>query len=804
MNTKSFCWRTSRTAASVVLLRLVNTLAIAVAGCCLNPMHVRAGGVAPLGELAGGLMVPTNATIHEAPGPVPYPVTPAQSVSPSPTNSFQALADDNTSIPPDTHGAIGPNHVMTMLNTQVRIQSRAGTTNYSTVALSSWWTGVGTFTSIFDPRILYDPYENRWIAISAVDANLSTSGILLGASTSSDPTGTWTRQRVKADAAGTAWADFPTVGFNKNWIVVQVNLFSNANNAFLRSQILAFNKTNVFAGGTNRTVINDSTIGGTQMPAVTYDPTTTTIYLLQTWNTIFTNALSEVNGYLRLYTITGTPASPTFTPTSIFPAYQPWAFSPGSVDFAPQSNTTVKIRNADSRIQNVVYRNGSLWCAQTVFLPYTNATRSAVQWWEIATNGVVRQAARIDDSSGINFYAFPSISVNKFGDALVGYSRFSSKQYASANYSFRAFSESPGSIGTDVVLKSGEGPYYKTFGAGANRWGDYSATVVDPVNDSDLWTIQEYAATPVGTGTTDGDGRWGTWWGHIAVVGPANDIFSTATTISSSQGTTNGTNIRATKETGEPNHAGNAGGASIWYNWTAPASGSVTIDTIGSTFSTLLAIYTGSSVGGLTTVASDNGSAGNGASRVVFTAAGGATYRIAVDGFNGAVGEVTLNWIQPSAPIFTTQPRGQTLYQGSDVTFTAVAIGTPNPTYQWRFNASNISAATNASYTVSGVQTNNGGNYTVVASNSSGSVTSTVAVLTVLISQATLSGPLVTNKTFQLKVSQVSSLNYIIQANTNLGTTNWVAVATNAAPFTFTDTALTNYAQRFFRAVYKP
>ncbi len=271
MNTKSFCWRTSRTAASVVLLRLVNTLAIAVAGCCLNPMHVRAGGVAPLGELAGGLMVPTNATIHEAPGPVPYPVTPAQSVSPSPTNSFQALADDNTSIPPDTHGAIGPNHVMTMLNTQVRIQSRAGTTNYSTVALSSWWTGVGTFTSIFDPRILYDPYENRWIAISAVDANLSTSGILLGASTSSDPTGTWTRQRVKADAAGTAWADFPSVGFNKNWIVVQVNLFSNANNAFLRSQILAFNKTNVFAGGTNRTVINDSTIGGTQMPAVTYD-----------------------------------------------------------------------------------------------------------------------------------------------------------------------------------------------------------------------------------------------------------------------------------------------------------------------------------------------------------------------------------------------------------------------------------------------------------------------------------------------------------------------------------------------------
>jgi hypothetical protein len=76
--------------------------------------------------------------------------------------------------------------------------------------------------------------------------------------------------------------------------------------------------------------------------------------------------------------------------------------------------------------------------------------------------------------------------------------------------------------------------------------------------------------------------------------------------------------------------------------------------------------------------------------------------------------------------------------------------------------------------------------------------------LKVLTSQATFSGPLVTNNTFQMAVSQVSGLAYTIQGNTNLSTTNWVALTTNTAPFTFADTAFTNNPQRFYRAVYRP
>jgi hypothetical protein len=357
----------------------------------------------------------------------------------------------------------------------------------------------------------------------------------------------------------------------------------------------------------------------------------------------------------------------------------------------------------------------------------------------------------------------------------------------------------------DISFKSGEDSYWKQqLGTpNQNRWGDYSAAQVDPVNDSDFWTVQEYSTPRVGS-LTNLSGRWAVWWANVTVARPGNDNFASAYSVSGAQVTTNGTNIRATKETGEPNHGGNAGGASVWYNWTAPANGSVTIDTIGSSFSTLLGVYTGTSVSSLTTVASDSGSAGNGASRVTFTASSGTTYHIAIDGVNGSTGNLTLDWLQPTLPDFLTQPVSQSVYQGNNVTFTASAIGTPNPTYQWQFNGGSISAATTTSYTINNVQTTAAGNYDLVASNSSGSVTSLVAQLTVLVSQATLGSSTVTNNTFKLTVSQVSGLNYIVQANTNLATTNWVAISTNTAPFTITDTAFTNYPQRFYRAKYKP
>lgn len=131
----------------------------------------------------------------------------------------------------------------------------------------------------------------------------------------------------------------------------------------------------------------------------------------------------------------------------------------------------------------------------------------------------------------------------------------------------------------------------------------------------------------------------------LAAVGAVNDAFANAVVIGGQSGTVYGINTDATKETGEPNHAGNGGGRSLWWRWQATLSGPVSLDTHGSGVNTLLAVYTGNVVNALNPVAAndDDGSAGN-ASGLTFNAVAGTLYRIAVDGFNGATGTVLLAW----------------------------------------------------------------------------------------------------------------------------------------------------------------
>lgn len=127
------------------------------------------------------------------------------------------------------------------------------------------------------------------------------------------------------------------------------------------------------------------------------------------------------------------------------------------------------------------------------------------------------------------------------------------------------------------------------------------------------------------------------------VVRPANDNFAASSGVTGTSWTRTGSSANATAEAGEPSHAGQAPGFSIWYSWTAPASGAATISTVGSGFDTVLAVYTGGSVGALTQVAAnDNPAAGGTAAAVSFQAVAGTVYRIAVDGKGGTSGSVTL------------------------------------------------------------------------------------------------------------------------------------------------------------------
>ncbi|HZM17984.1 MAG TPA: PASTA domain-containing protein [Gaiellaceae bacterium] len=125
--------------------------------------------------------------------------------------------------------------------------------------------------------------------------------------------------------------------------------------------------------------------------------------------------------------------------------------------------------------------------------------------------------------------------------------------------------------------------------------------------------------------------------GPASALPPANDSFATAVELSGRSDAASGTNKDATKEGGEPNHAGEVGGTSVWFRWTAPVGGETTIQTCGSDFDTLLAAYTGDAVNALTEIASNDDACVFGSS-ISFTAEEGETYRIAIDGNDGETG----------------------------------------------------------------------------------------------------------------------------------------------------------------------
>src|SRR5262249_35074172 len=141
--------------------------------------------------------------------------------------------------------------------------------------------------------------------------------------------------------------------------------------------------------------------------------------------------------------------------------------------------------------------------------------RTAAQWFQIdPAKPAIVQRGRIDDPTGNYLYAYPSIAVNKNGDALLGYTRFSANDFATAEFSYRASTDPANTMQRDHIIKTGESTYIATGSqSGSNRWGDYSITLVDPANDTRFWTLQEYASTPP-IGSTR-RGAFGTWWAQV-------------------------------------------------------------------------------------------------------------------------------------------------------------------------------------------------------------------------------------------------------------------------------------------------
>lgn len=456
--------------------------------------------VMSVAELATSVSVPP---VLPAAPPAPAPPAPA-----APT-TFDGGADNRTSIPPDTAGAVGPNHVFNPLNNNVWIFNRAGVLATPTVSLNGFWNGLGNTGNTFDPRAVFDPaFGGRYIFVTMADAQEPTSRLLIAVSTTNDPTQSFVSHAIQVDdaAQGQVWLDYPSVGFTADKITVQVNLFTRAGNAFAGSTVYAIDKASIYnpphQAPVQRFVLKNK--GGTHVPAVTHDGNVTDQFLIARWG-----GNIQGQGLLVVFKLAGNVALGNATLTQLGFLATPLTWDPFSQgDIGPQSGTPNRVSVGDDRIQSVCIRNGKLYCCHTVMLPAGGPTRSAVQWWEVdtsnASNWSVLRVGRIDDPTGATFFSAPSHAVNSQNDLLIGYAQFSAGIHPSGAYMLRSAGSQPQ---PSNIFAPGQNTYFKTFGGSSNRWGDYSYAQVDPTNDVDFWTVQEYASSTVDT--------WATKWAHV-------------------------------------------------------------------------------------------------------------------------------------------------------------------------------------------------------------------------------------------------------------------------------------------------
>lgn len=187
---------------------------------------------------------------------------------------------------------------------------------------------------------------------------------------------------------------------------------------------------------------------------------------------------------------------------------------------------------------------------------------------------------------------------------------------------------------------------------------------------------------------------------------PPNNDFANAQIISGACGSVSGTNLGANKEPGEPSHSpdGDPGGHSVWYQWQAPSSGSITMTTAGSNYDTVLAVYTGNVVTTVTAIAKNDDAAPPAllTSSVTFTATAGTTYKIAVDGWNGDAGSITLNWTSGNCPtIDSVMPQAghtsggqQIILVGSFANLSVVNLGGTSASWSYTNGTSEITVTT--------------------------------------------------------------------------------------------------------------
>lgn len=452
-------------------------------------------------------------------------------------------------IPPDCTEATGTAALVCATNGEIEVFARgsggtATTTPLINSSLDKFFAATG-ITGAFDPKIVYDAASDKFVvAALARNATTHTSNLLIAVST--DGTGThWNTQALNAAESvngNASWADFPGLSVDGHGAVyVTTNLFSFGAGSYQGSRLWILDEGLGSAHKYDPSVLSGATAPGASelfslMPAQMQGsavPADGGTFLVS-----YDGASSGGGKVVNIIRVDHPLSGPTFTyeqsavgAIDSAPAYSGYT--------APQSGTTRTIDAGDDRMLNAVWQDGNLYAATTI-IPTSGPDQghATAHWFKIAADFATATASLADQGnvSGAAIGAgdrtfYPDIAVDSAGDFALSFAVSGPNIHPSAYYAVHAAGDAAGTLEQAQLLRAGSDVYYRTFGGGDNRWGDFSSMSVDPLNSGAFWVFNEYAMAR-GDSIRGETGRWATQIGAFGLPAPVLASAQTSSTTS--------------------------------------------------------------------------------------------------------------------------------------------------------------------------------------------------------------------------------------------------------------------------------
>ena len=379
--------------------------------------------------------------------------------------------------PPDPTLAVGPSHIVEMVNTEIAFITKTGEIEFQAILGDQGDPGffeeVGAGGFCVDPRCVYDQFAERFVVLCLeVYFDPPESFLTMAVSDDDDPNGIWFKYRTDAayDVDNTLnFPDYPSLGYDANGYYISGNLFGIDDFDFRGVSFRTIDKTPLLTGDpivVNDTIVDDFSINSVQMAQYFGDQSRPLAVSFNNNSSLTLIALDDPFGSLNV--LTQSVPIPTFDGAN------------------GAENNGGFISTVGSRAMNAHVRGDKFFTCNTVSISGQDLAR----WYEFNLNGWpgstppnLIQSGDINLGNGIETF-FPAIYSNDAGSVALVYGRSSSNEFISVNASGRYVDDPLGTMS--------EMAQFEVSSSVANgRFGDYFDIAIDPTNDSTFWIVGE-------------------------------------------------------------------------------------------------------------------------------------------------------------------------------------------------------------------------------------------------------------------------------------------------------------------------